>query len=285
MQTAGGHSQSDLDQTTLMAICRAAAWLSVFTDNGNPTSNLSDLSSLAHDAHDENLYPVEVVEERLRALFAADVQPMQLSRGTLYTRMVEVYQAMCEEEFGPALLQAYRTEDDHGSDPGEDSADQCTIPLPGELGEVRLRPTMDSECEDKRLDYEEQVTKVGGRESHRDGMTDSVPEGSDSLGVMEGAPGAPAWVTTRKKHQYTFAVVRRRDASEGDPTYTIWASRAYSRKEKGVKVVKTCHRLHVAKNYISQKLRSNGPIAERVTGRQLVIYNPEGKVYLRTRSR
>ena len=61
-----------------------------------------------------------------------------------------------------------------------------------------------------------------------------------------------SWVTTRSHLKYSYAVVRRRADDLEEEVYSIWAARVRSNKSKGVKVLKTCARLHVAMNHVAQ---------------------------------
>ena len=270
----GGHAQSDLDQHTMMYITRAVAWLVVFSEEENPAALLTDLALLAHEAYDEGLSPQALLKERLEDMFALVPVQDRISKKEIYASMVETYKTMCEDDFGPELLEIYQPEDEPGSEPSDDSADQWVIPLPGEEGTVCRRRTLNSEAgEEPKLETDSPAQVLDS--------ASAGPEASEDQNLIPDMETLdPKWVTTRPRVRYTYAVVKWTPLEDESPSYAIWAARAFSQRDKGVKVVKTCNRLHVAKNYVRQKEGANGPVAQRVASRSLIIYDPDSRVAL-----
>ena len=288
----GGHAQSDLTQSCLMNMVRAAAWLRLFLDSSLAVS-LGELTALAHEAQDEHLGVSEVVQDRLDNLFQVVTEGEQIPRSQIYTSMLDHYRTMCEDKFGPKLLAAYQPEDDSASDPDEDSADQWHIPLPGEPGVVSLRSSGEETAN--------MVKESGGMALHSSGVHRPV-EGSDSTGLVEppserSSPDPlskdtdldararelsdPKWVTTRPHTQYIYYIVRFwKDPPPSECHYAIWASKVSSNKAKGVKLLKTSNQLHVARNYVAQIAKKAGPAVEKRALQRLTVFDPDSKVPL-----
>ena len=258
----------------MMYITRAVAWLVVFSEEENPAALLTDLALLAHEAYDEGLSPQALLKERLEDMFALVPVQDRISKKEIYASMVETYKTMCEDDFGPELLEIYQPEDEPGSEPSDDSADQWVIPLPGEEGTVCRRRTLNSEAgEEPKLETDSPAQVLDS--------ASAGPEASEDQNLIPDMETLdPKWVTTRPRVRYTYAVVKWTPLEDESPSYAIWAARAFSQRDKGVKVVKTCNRLHVAKNYVRQKEGANGPVAQRVASRSLIIYDPDSRVAL-----
>ena len=118
----GGHAQSHISRATLRNIIRATAWLQVFGGE-HASVTLGELAALAREAVEAEVNPDVTINEKLKTSFDMLEVVDKVSKRELYSGMLNNYQEMCKEGFGHAVFDSYLTEDEHGSDPGEDSAE------------------------------------------------------------------------------------------------------------------------------------------------------------------
>lgn len=247
-----------------MLIIRATAWLQIFLDSPLAVT-MGELVSLADQALDADLSPEDLVNDKLVDLFKMVTESDQVSEELLHTKMLSVYQMMAEDEFGRDLLAVYQIEDEQDSDPDEDASERWHIPLPGEVGNVSCRAESgngsEESREDQKVDFEEGDLEVAPEVV----MAEKALPRHDTVDSSR--------VTIRPPRNCTYAVVRWKDGNSEVPRYSVWAAKAYSRSDRGVKVMKSDNRLHVTMNYVSQR---GGAEALK----DVVIYDPDGRVSL-----
>lgn len=300
-----GYEQCEIELKELYVILWVTTWLYSYTNSPLARSFL-ELLDLAMEA--KSLTREALVEQLQEFANMGEVSEI-LPENQLYTRMVEAFRTMSSEAFYMELDQLFHTADVSGSEGISDTDPTCSgggewaIPGPGEDFPVSWEAEGDSAMSRRSIGTPGRDKKVNSRMSQPGSQLDSIrtPGRNSEVGPRTPKPGlqiepkkpdpelgkelvttpeTSRGVTTpgalsRDPGSYTYAVLKIKHYPVRDEhRFVIWASRAATVRLKGVKLVKTCERLHVAKNHIQQSVRSRtSTITERVP-KDVILFDP-----------
>ena len=246
----GGEAQCDLQGKTTRLIIFACAWCLAYL--GSPL--LRSFEELLRLALESGEAAHQTVLGSLEELISVSGDADEITVIQLYSSMVKSLRTMSQEEFGQELFASYHIENETSSDPPEY---EWNIPLPGQDFPVAYTP---------RSQLTGGMGSFDAEGVHEDSREETEAEES---GVHDGE-------TAENEKSASFWVVKiKHFPSKGLHRFAIWTTKAWTVRTKGVKLVKVCHELHVARNYIAQSLRGSGPVTDRFPS-GVALYDPRG---------